>query len=150
MSCVFSGLECGRSIEPKLDQVFVAMPYLIKSPGVVINMNDLYKYAIRPALKEGGYVALRADERPLVGALICNVCNGIQESAMCVADITDWNPNVLFELGLMFGWGKTTVVLKHVRSEVPTDLKFALYVEYDGIDTLKSGLVGLINDLRER
>jgi CheY-like chemotaxis protein len=146
-SCLFSGLDCGQDIEPKLNQVFVAMPYSIKSPGITVNMDDVYKLGIQPALRDVGLDPVRADERPLVGALICNICAGIQESAICLADITDWNPNVLFELGLMAGMGKTTVILKHAKSDVPTDLKFALYVEYDSIRSVKARLKKVIKAL---
>ena len=123
------------------------MPYSIKSPGITVNMDDVYKLGIQPALRDVGLDPVRADERPLVGALICNICAGIQESAICLADITDWNPNVLFELGLMAGMGKTTVILKHAKSDVPTDLKFALYVEYDSIRSVKARLKKVIKAL---
>jgi CheY-like chemotaxis protein len=148
--CFFSGEDCNKKIEPKMDQVFVAMPYALKSPGITINMDDIYIEGIRPAMRDLGYNAMRADETPFVGALICNVCGGIQESVMCIADITDWNPNVLLELGLMYGWGKTTIILKHAKSDVPTNLKFTLYVKYDGLRSLKSGLKKLIRGLQKQ
>ena len=148
--CFLSLKDCSMDIEPKMDQVFVAMPYSLKSPGITINMDDIYTEGIRRALQKVGYNAIRADETPFVGALICNVCRGIQESVMCIADITDWNANVLFELGLMYGWGKTTIILKHAKSEVPTDLKFALYVEYDGLRSLRSRLKKLTTGLQKQ
>lgn len=150
MRCFFSGEDCPKKIEPQIDQVFVAMPYSLKSSGITINMDEMYDLGIKPALRDVGYNAVRADETPFLGALICNVCRGIQESVMCIADITDWNPNVLFELGLMYGWGKTSIILKHAKSEVPTDLGFALYVEYDGLRSLKSKLKRLIRGLQKR
>ena len=148
--CPLSTADCIKPVEPKMNQVFVAMPYELKTPGVVTNMNEVYRLGIRPTLRDLGYSILRADESPFVGALMCNVCQGIQESVLCIVDITDWNPNVLLELGLMYGLGKTTVILKHARSEVPTDLKFALYSEYDGIGSLKSGLRKVITGLRRQ
>jgi len=148
--CFFSNEDCKREIEPTPSQIFVAMPYVLKSSGITANMDDVYLRGIRPALRDVGYTAVRSDKVPFLGALICNVCRGIQESVLCIADITDWNANVLFELGLMYGWGKPTIILKHAKSEVPTDLRFALYVEYDGIDSLQSRLKKLIKGLEEQ
>jgi CheY-like chemotaxis protein len=150
IQCFLSTEDCNTRIELRIDQVFVAMPYSLKSPGIVTNMDDVYNLGIKSALHDVGYNAMRADKTPSLGALMCNVCRGIHESVMCIADVTDGNPNVLFELGLMYGWGKTTIVLKHVRSEVVTDLKFALYVEYDGIESLKLGLRKLIRGLQKQ
>ena len=140
--------ECQKPAEPKLDQVFVAMPYTLEVSGITINMDELYADGIEKPLGKIGYKALRADKNPLVGALMCNICSGIQESAICIADITEWNPNVLFELGLMYGLGKTVIIVKRKGSKVPTDLRFALYVEYDGYRSLGSKLKGLIRNLQ--
>ena len=147
--CFFSGKECGEDIELQADKIFVAMPYSIKSPGITINMDEMYDLGVRPALRELGYDAVRADKTPFAGGLMCNICKNVQGSVMCVADITDWNPNVLFELGLMYGLGKTAIILKHAKCEVPTDLKFALFIEYDGLRSLKSRLKQLLKGLQQ-
>ncbi len=146
--CPLHGKDCDQDIEPKLKQVFVAMPYSLEVQGLAINMDELYQDGIKEPLYQESFEAFRADESPLTGALYCNVCHGIQESAICVADITDWNPNVLFELGLMYGFGKTTIIVKRKGCQVPTDLKFALYVEYDGYGSLGKGLIEQIKKLQ--
>jgi len=42
------------------------------------------------------------------------------------------------------------LTLKHAKSDVPTDLKFTLYVKYDGLGSLKSGLKKLIRGLQKQ
>lgn len=149
LRCPLHGKDCDQEVEPNLKQVFVAMPYSLKIRGLTINMDELYKDGIEKPLEEVDLEAFRADESPLTGSLYCNVCRKIQESAICIADITDWNPNVLFELGLMYGLGKTTIIVKRQGSDVPTDLKFVLYVEYDGHGSLGEGLIDEIKKLRQ-
>jgi hypothetical protein len=113
------------------------MPY---SSDVIV-MDDVYELGIEVVLQELDYRPLRADKKPVLGRdLMCNICKFIQESIFGIVDITDWNPNVLLELGMMFGWGKTAVIIKHKESKVPADLRGALYIEYASISSLKEKL----------
>lgn len=141
--CFKTGGECNCKIQFEPRQVFVAIPYRSK----LIVMDDVYELGIKAALQELNYEPLRADEKPVLGRdLMCNICRFIQESVFGIVDITDWNPNVLLELGMMFGWGRTAVIIKHEKSKVPSDLRGALYVEYASVSSLKDKLIsGLPN-----
>lgn len=142
--CFKTGNDCNCKIQFKPRQVFVAMPY---SADIVV-MDDVYELGIEVALRELSYEPLRADKEPVLGRdLMCNVCKFIQESAFGIVDITGWNPNVLLELGMMFGWGKTAVIIKHKESKVPTDLRGALYIEYGSISSLKAQLESALPNL---
>jgi len=131
------GKDCSRVIEVKANQVFVAMPY--RSKG--LSMKDVYELGIKSALEDLNYHPFRADDRFLGKALACDICKHIQESPLCIADITGGNANVFLELGMMYGRGKTVVLLKHKDSKVPADLGAMLYIEYEDIAGLKSDLV---------
>lgn len=136
--CFITGGNCTKDIKTKPRQIFVAMPYSSSK----WDMDDFYEVAIRPAIEECEYVPLRADERFHSGGLMCNVCRCIQESSLCIVDISDWNSNVLLELGMMYGMGKIVILLKHKESaeKVPADLGGILYVEYESVRNLKSNL----------
>jgi CheY-like chemotaxis protein len=143
--CFMTGGDCTKDIKAKPRQIFVAMPYSSSK----WDMDDFYAAAIRPAIEECEYVPLRADERFHSGGLMCNICRCIQESFLCVVDISDWNSNVLLELGMMYGMGKTVILLKHKESaeEIPADLGGILYVDYKNVSTLKSNLQDCLKDL---
>jgi predicted nucleotide-binding protein len=40
----------------------------------------------------------------------------LQEASLCIFEISDSNPNVLFELGLAYMLGKTAILLAHKDS----------------------------------
>lgn len=147
IDCPLTLEECNKKIHFQPKQIFVAMPYLSKSGGAAMNMDDLYELAISEACNQMGFETKRADENPFTGALLCNICKDIQESAFCIVDVTEWNPNVLFELGLMYGFGKTTIIIKHENYDMPTDLKFVLYIEYDSIKSLIPELAKTISEI---
>ncbi|MDY7042499.1 MAG: AAA-like domain-containing protein, partial [Chloroflexota bacterium] len=121
---------------PVLDpnQVFIGMPFRPE-------FADSYKYGIIPALEAVGLYPWRASDAISNIDVMCKVCEGIQSSRYAVINISDWNPNVLFELGLAYGLSKVTVIVKDKRSEVPTDLAGMEYIEYSGSDELREKLI---------
>jgi len=143
--CFKTGGDCTRGITVKPNQIFVAMPYSSDK----LDMSDVYELGIKGALQKLGYDPLRADEVFLGRDLMCNICQHIQESPVSIVDISDWNPNVLLELGMIYGWGRTAILLKYKKSniDVPVDLRGMLYLEYDSVRSLRAKLVTCLRDL---
>lgn len=66
----------------------------------------------------------------------CEICEQISDASICIFEISDKNPNVLFELGLAAG--KEIILLKHINSpDVPSDLSGIKYVNYHDEDSLE-------------
>lgn len=136
-------------IEIKPNQAFIAMPFTTSVGS--LEMNDVYKFGIRPALRSAKYKSLRADEVFIGQDILCKICRQIQESPLCIVDVSNWNPNVLLELGMMYGQGKRAILLKYKGADtvVPSDLKGMLYIEYDSIESLKENLRNCVKNLNE-
>lgn len=136
-------------LEIKPNQAFVAMPFTTSVGS--LEMNDVYKLGIRPALRSVRYKSLRADEVFVGQDILCKICRQIQESPLCIVDVSNWNPNVLLELGMMYGQGKRVILLKYEGADavVPSDLKGMLYIEYDSIGSLKENLKNCVRNLKE-
>jgi hypothetical protein len=49
---------------------------------------------------------------------------------LIVADCTDRNPNVFYEIGLAHTIGKPTILLTQKSEDVPFDLRHLRYIEY--------------------
>lgn len=142
--CFKTGLqECPKEIAFSPKMVFVAMPF---RP----DFQDLYKYAIRPALEEMGFKIWKADEKISNIDIMCKICQGIQESSYIIANISDWNPNVLFEMGLAYGIGRNVVLIKNRKERVPVDLKGLEYIDYEDIDELKRNIINFFKSAVER
>jgi len=61
---------------------------------------------------EGHYEVRRADKAVQLGFVMCQkICREIQEADYVLADVTEDNPNVYYELGLAFGFCKKVVFL---------------------------------------
>ncbi|MCJ7423537.1 hypothetical protein MUP01_04625 [Candidatus Bathyarchaeota archaeon] len=133
--------KCPKEVRFSPKMVFVAMPFKA-------GFQDLYKYAIRPALEEIDLSIWKADERISNIDIMCKICQGIQECSCVIANISDWNPNVLFEIGLAYGFGKSVILIKDRKEKVPVDLKGLEYIEYETIDELKRNILAFFKSMK--
>ena len=77
--------------------------------------NDKYdsrfEETLKPALERAGFDVYRVDKDPSVEIPIHAIEKGIQESLICLAEISTDNPNVWYELGFAFASGKSVVLI---------------------------------------
>jgi len=100
--------------------------------------------AINEAIEDGYKIRSALDEKG-VNAFTCKICEMIQTCAYGMADISQENPNVLFELGMMIALGKPTIILSRkdqkLGLKLPSDLnaiEIIPFTEYiDIIDQLR-------------
>jgi len=143
MRCFKIGVpSCPKKLEANLEQVFIGMPF---SP----EFEDIYKYGIIPALETVMLRAWKADESITNIDVMCKICEGIQSSRYAIINISGWNPNVLFELGLAYGLSKETVLIKGHEEQVPADLRGMEYIEYRNSDELREKLAKFFQDKGE-
>lgn len=117
-------------------KVFVAMPYFEGKAQIVEEYNNIYDTQIKEIAKE---YSLNISLFPIMcekGATqdqIQDIINKIKEAEIVFADITDNNPNVLYEMG----WAraledKQVVIVKRKGSPAPkSDYQNDTYHEYD-------------------
>jgi signal transduction histidine kinase len=103
--------------------------------------------AVSGGVAEAGYEITSSDRRPVLpGSTIRDAIVGELARADCIiADVTDRNPNVFFELGLAQAMGKGLLIVSNQRSinNIPFDVREFQILVYD--DTTKS-----LSDLSKR
>jgi hypothetical protein len=94
-----------------------------------------YKDTFKPAIEAAGFEPYRVDENPSVSIPIDQIDKGIKEAAVCFADITDNNPNVLFELGYAIACHKELAIVRErkARQKFPFDLRHRAIILYDTV-----------------
>lgn len=102
---------------------FILMPFRDE-------FSELYEDIIKPTIEETGLISIRADEIYSVNAIISDIWNSIQKSAIIIADLTNRNPNVLYELGLCHAIRKNVIIITQNLEDVPFDLKHLRLIEY--------------------
>ena len=102
---------------------------------------DIYEYGIILALKHLKLDSWRADENFNNIDIMCKICFEIQKSEYAIINVSDWNPNVLFELGLCYGTNVKTIIIKDRRKSIPSNLQGVEYIEYSNSANLKKNLI---------
>jgi len=75
--------------------------------------DDIYLNVIKKAAERAHISPQRADQASQLGFVMCQqICKLMQQADWVIADVTEENPNVYYELGLAWGFGKTVLILR--------------------------------------
>jgi hypothetical protein len=107
-----------------LDTCFILMPF---GEWPDRYFKDIYV----PATKEAGFEPVRADVVFSTGSVIKQIWEHIGKAKVLLAELTDKNPNVFYELGLAHARGKPVVLISANIEDVPFDLRHLRTIIYD-------------------
>lgn len=89
------------------------------------------KYIIKKALPADQWLVVRADEESAPDSITGQVIGRIRESDIIVADLSDHNPNVFYELAVAHGYKRPVVHLMEDGQKVPFDVGDQRVIFYD-------------------
>lgn len=139
---VFSNCRAS-SARPK---AFVAMQF--SEP-----YNEVYRDAVEPLVREIGFEPLRIDDVHTPGIIIINdIINNLSEASIVLAEISEKNTNVYYELGLAHALGKPTLLMAIKGTSLPFDVGPHRCIFYENTiagrgklqESLKHSLMGLL------
>lgn len=129
----------------KIDEklCFVLMPFQTK-------FDSIYKNIIKKVVEnDAKFTCIRADEIFGTKPIIEDIWEHIKKAKFLIADLTDRNPNVFYELGIAHALNKNVILLTQDINDVPFDLRHYRCLVYEdsiaGADKLKEGLLKTIN-----
>jgi hypothetical protein len=87
-----------------------------------------------------GLTIRRADEIFSPRPFMEKVWEGICAAQLVLADCTEKNPNVFYEIGMAHTVGKKVVLITRSKKDVPSDIQHLDYISYiydpEGVETL--------------
>ena len=86
---------------------------------------------VKPALEECGMYAVRGDSLYRPTTIVDDIWQGLRDATLLVAELTDRNPNVFYELGLAHAISKPVVLISKTIDDVPFDLRAIRVLLYD-------------------
>nr|WP_199001725.1 hypothetical protein [Flavobacterium sp. ASV13] len=125
--------------------VFVAMPYFEHNPNKIKGYNLAYNRVIERLISENN--SLKLSLFPIMEHIgrtkdiVANFINQIKECKIFIADISEQNPNVAYELGFARSLEKPTILLIKSGETIPFDYNHDNANHYNGS--------GPLNDLEE-
>jgi hypothetical protein len=88
-----------------------------------------FKFFLKPLIVECSLEAHRS--KPLRGSIIRQIITDLVMSSVVVADLTDANPNVYWELGIRQSFRHGTILIAQNGTELPFDIKDTGTLFYD-------------------
>lgn len=93
--------------------------------------DNVRDFVIKEAVKELGYEAVRADEISEPGSITSQIMQRIFDDDLVVADLTDHNPNVFYELSVRHAVDKPFVQIITDGQDIPFDVQGMRLIFYD-------------------
>lgn len=112
-----------RKLPEPEDTCFVIMPIREEGTDEWEKFKGVYDDIIAPAVSEAdiGLTPLRADEIEKPGSITEDIIRYCVKSKVVIADLTDKNPNVLYELGVRHARSNRTILMASKKEELPFD-----------------------------
>lgn len=109
-------------------EVFVIMPFSATQNHSDKEWTEIFEHVFRPAILQAGYSCRRV--APTTGSVAKSIIDSLKHSWVVMADITDRNANVFYELGVRHALSNRTIVVTQNGSDSPSDLKGYWWLEY--------------------
>ena len=110
---------------------FVMSPIGDEGTETRVRADQVLHYLIEPAVGHFNCSAIRADDMPTPGMITPQIIERVLESPLVVADLTDHNPNVFYELAIRHAVRKPFIQMIDKSQRLPFDVAGARTVFYD-------------------
>ena len=116
--------------------------------------DQILKHVISPPLLECGYTPTRADQISEPGMITSQVIQHIVDDQLVVADLTDRNPNVFYELAIRHAIRKPLVQLIKRGEQIPFDVAGTrtIHVDHhdlDNVEEAKKEIIAQVHSLEK-
>ncbi len=134
-------------------QIFIISPIGKKDSDIFKKFNAVLSTMIKPAIDEidKEFKIVRADQISQPGSFIKDILEQIQSSYIVIANLTNLNPNVFYELGVRHSLSNRTIMITEDLSSLPSDLKEYRVIEYSAeltaIETFKNDLKRALQEI---
>ncbi len=107
------------------NRCFVMMPFNTKFDSVYA--------AIKRSLSRMNLICMRDDEIPGTNPIMNRTISEMLKARFLIADLTDYNPNVFYELGIAHSFkdANNILLIKENDTTIPVDLLHLTYIEYE-------------------
>lgn len=112
--------------------------------------DQVLNYVVRPAVTSCGYKAVRADEIDKPGMITSQVIRHVVNDDLVVADLTERNPNVFYELAIRHALRKPLVQIIGKGEAIPFDVAGTrtIYVDHKDLDSVAAAKNEIIKQVK--
>lgn len=133
---------------------FVVSPIGSEGSDTRERSDKLLKFVISKAIESYGYEAIRADDIAEPGLITSQVIENVVESPLVIADMTNSNANVFYEIAIRHAVKEPIIQLIDSDESIPFDVAGTRTIQIDledieSIEKAKSQIQGQIESIEE-
>ena len=131
-------------------QCFVISPIGEPDSETRKRSDQVLKHVVRPAANSCGYKAVRADEIDKPGIITSQVIQHVVNADLVVADLTERNPNVFYELAIRHALKKPLVQIIRKGEAIPFDVAATrtIYVDHQDLDSVEAAKNEIVEQIK--
>lgn len=115
----------------EVKECFVICPIGSEGSDTRERADKLMEHIIEDAVGEFGYTPVRSDKMPDPGSITSQIIQKLVESDLVIADLTEHNPNVFYELAVRHATAKPYIQLIDSSESIPFDISDTRTIYYD-------------------
>lgn len=119
-----------KEFQEELERCFVIMPISDQGDYPKGHFTKVYNQIFKPAIIAAGYEPFRVDEDKISNPIINKIFDAVQNCPMALCDLSNRNPNVLYELGLRQAYDKPVVLVQDEKTPRIFDVSGINTVQY--------------------
>lgn len=130
ITAVINSLRQLRETPPE-KKCFVIMPFSSTKSCTEEQWLEIFENMIKPAVEDSGfnYECFRANLA--IGNIISDILDNLNKADVVIADMTDKNPNVFYELGVRHALRNATILITQNMEHIPSDLRHCFAIKYE-------------------
>ena len=122
ITAVINEIKNLRAMPPKR-KCFVIMPFSSTNSCTDEQWSDIFENMIKPAVEGSGFDYECTKANLVIGNIIRDILDNLNKADIVLADMTDRNPNVFYELGVRHAVRNATILITQDMEHVPFDLR---------------------------
>jgi hypothetical protein len=109
----------------------------------------ILKHVISPVAEGCGYITLRSDQIAEPGLITSQVIQHIIDDPLVIADLTERNPNVFYELALRHALRKPLVQIIKKGEQIPFDIAGTrtIFIDHHDLDSVEQSKVEMVRQI---
>ena len=127
--------------EKKKDEkiAFVISPIGAPDTPTRKRADAILKHVIEPVASKSGFGTIRADKISKPGIITSQIIEHIMNDALVIADLTDYNPNVFYELAVRHTLRKPIIQIIEEGQLIPFDVSTSrtVYINHQDLDSVE-------------
>jgi hypothetical protein len=136
--------------KPKKKICFVISPIGEEDSDTRKRSDTVLKHIITAPAEQLGYEVIRADKISEPGIITTQIIQHIVDSDLVIADLTERNPNVFYELALRHAIRKPLVQLIKKGESIPFDVAATRIIQFDiqNLDSVEAAKAEILSQVR--